>query len=72
MKVIVTSASKLDEKSLATLKKAVIEKHGKIDLELRVDPSVIGGVKVVIGSKAVDMTVLGRLGQVKKQLLNKL
>lgn len=72
MKIIVTSASKLDPKALTALKKAVIKKHGQAELELRVDPSVIGGIKVVVGSKAVDATVAGRLDQVKKQLLSQL
>jgi len=73
MKVIVTSASTLEPKTADSLRKAIIKKHGQdAEFEFRVDPAVIGGIKIVVGSKAVDMTVTGRLAQVKQQLLNQL
>lgn len=69
VKVTITTASKLDAKSVETLRKAFVRAGKKAEFELRIDPQVIGGIKIVMGSKAIDMTVAGQLSQVKKQLL---
>lgn len=72
LKVVVTTASLLPEKTAEVLKKAVAKKHGaKVQYEFRVDPAVIGGIKVVIGSQAIDATIAGKLALVQKQLLAK-
>ncbi|MBT4124719.1 MAG: hypothetical protein HN981_02240 [Candidatus Pacebacteria bacterium] len=72
-KIIVTTAHTLSKNNLETLKKAFSKKYGKsVEYDLRVDPSVIGGIKVVDGSRAVDMTVSGQLSQLKKQVLAKM
>lgn len=72
VKVIVITASGLPEKTAAILKNAVAKKYGSaVQYEFRVDPVVIGGIKVVIGSKAIDATIAGRLLLVQKQLLAK-
>lgn len=71
-KVIITTASPLAKEKADLLKKAVAKKHGAAArCEFRVDPSVIGGIKAVIGAKAIDMTVAGQLVSIKKQLLAK-
>lgn len=72
VKVIITTASKLDTKSVDVLRKAFAKAGKKAEFELRVDPACLGGIKIVMGSKAIDMTVAGKLSQVKKQLLAKL
>jgi F-type H+-transporting ATPase subunit delta len=72
VKVIITTASKLEAKSVDVLRKALEKSGKKAEFELRTDPTVIGGIKIVMGSKAIDMTVAGKLSQVKKQLLAKL
>lgn len=73
LKVVVTTASALPEKMAEVLKKAVTKKHGsKVAYEFRTDPAVIGGIKVVVGSKAIDMTVAAKLASVQKQLLSKI
>jgi F0F1-type ATP synthase delta subunit len=33
---------------------------------------VIGGIKLVIGSKAVDMTIKAKLSQIEKQVMDKI
>jgi F0F1-type ATP synthase delta subunit len=70
LKVTITTANKVDVKTLEPLKKALTKKHGKDTVfEIKVNSEVIGGIKIVVGSKAIDRTVAGQLSQVKKQLL---
>ncbi|HEX9817451.1 MAG TPA: F0F1 ATP synthase subunit delta [Patescibacteria group bacterium] len=72
-KVIITTATPINAKSLASFKKALAQKLDQtIELELRVDPLVIGGSKVRIGSKVIDLTIAAKLAQIKKQLLKQL
>mgnify|MGYP006431131419 FL=1 len=72
-KVIVTTANKLSKKNLDTLKKSLTKKYGKgLEYDLRLDSSVIGGIKVVVGSRSIDMTVKGQLSQIGKQVATKI
>ncbi len=71
-KITLISASKIEPKTLAAFKKAATKKYGEIELDAQVNEAMIGGVKVIVGSKAIDMTVAGRLAQVKEQLLAQL
>lgn len=72
-KVSVITATKLAAKHVKTLKDAMAKKYGKdIEYTFTVNPQVIGGIKVVVGSKAIDLTVAGKLNQVKKQVLAQL
>lgn len=72
-KVTVITARTLSKQLLETLQKGIAKKYGKdVEYDLQVNPAVIGGIKVVVGSQAVDMTVAGQLSQVKKQVLAKM
>lgn len=72
-KVTVITANKLSKKNLTTLKKSMTKKFGKgLEYEFKLDPSVIGGIKIVVGSRAIDMTVKAKLAEVKKQVLAKI
>jgi len=72
-KVIVTTANKISSKNLETLKKSLVKKYGKeLEYDLRLDPSVIGGIKIVVGSRSIDMTVKGQLSQISKQVVTKI
>ncbi len=64
---VITSAVPLSSEQYKTLAAAITEKHGSIAIDEVVDPSVIGGIKIVIGSKEYDRTLAGRLNQLKKQ-----
>ncbi|XP_073990925.1 ATP synthase subunit O, mitochondrial [Rhodnius prolixus] len=60
----VTTAKELDEelkKELQTVLKAFAKKGENIILELKVDPSIIGGMIVSIGDKYVDMSVASKI-----------
>ncbi len=69
MKVIVESAIKLDEKQIkevsALLKKKV---EGEVTITNVVNPEILGGLRVTIGSRQIDTSLKGKLSQVRKQL----
>jgi F-type H+-transporting ATPase subunit delta len=51
----VTAAEKLSDKHLGTLKSALKSVTGKdVDINLRVEPAIIGGLVVKLGSRMVD------------------
>ena len=59
---LIYSAFPLDEKTLLKIKKKISQvEHRDVDLITRIDPSLIGGVKVVINSHVYD-------GSIKNQL----
>jgi F-type H+-transporting ATPase subunit delta len=59
---IVTSAEPLSDEQLAALKEALSDKGGgTVKLETRVDPSLIGGLVVRLGSQMIDTSVRTRL-----------
>lgn len=66
--VVVTTAIELTSDQRLKIKKAVEEKMGAIALVEEVDPSVIGGIKIVVGSKEMDATVKGRLERLRSSL----
>lgn len=69
--VEVSSARPLPEAEQAAIR-ARLEQvtRGKIDLAVRVDPGVIGGLEIRIGSTVYDGTVRGRLGRLRAALAN--
>ncbi|MDR2895521.1 MAG: F0F1 ATP synthase subunit delta [Propionibacteriaceae bacterium] len=59
---IITVARALDTDRLARLSAAVAARLGKdIVVELRVDPSVVGGVRIDCGDQLIDATMAARL-----------
>ena len=62
---VVTTAVPLTDTQRTTLKAELQQKYGSIAVDEVVDPSVIGGIRVVIGSKEFDRTVAGRLKKLK-------
>ncbi|RXG55327.1 ATP synthase subunit O, mitochondrial [Armadillidium vulgare] len=60
----VTTAKELDaanKKELETVLKALVKKGENIQLTLKVDPSLIGGMVVSIGDKYVDMSISSKI-----------
>ena len=67
----VTSAAPLDEAARARLQVQLARVTGKtISLQERVDPSLLGGVRVLVGSRMIDGSVQGRLAALRERLLN--
>lgn len=65
----VTSAHPLSDEHVAELKAALREKLGKdVDLQARVNPAILGGLIVKVGSRMIDTSLRTRLMTVKTQL----
>ena len=62
----VTVAEKLNDKHLGALKSALKNVTGKdVDLDVKVDPSIIGGLIVKLGSRMVDTSLKTKLNAIK-------
>ena len=69
--VQVTVARPLNPEQLAQLSRELAEAlHTKIDLDVQVDPSILGGVVIRYGEEMVDNSVRGRLARTIYQLTN--
>ncbi len=66
----VTAAKELSESELETIKAKLNAMTGKtIRLTTKVDPSLVGGLKVQLGDKVIDGSVTKRLELLKEALL---
>jgi len=62
----VISAQPLDDKQLTAIKAALNKSLGKApELTTRVDPAILGGLKVKVGSKLFDASLKTKLDQMK-------
>lgn len=62
----VTVAEKLSDKNLAALKGALNSVTGKdVDLNVTVDPAIIGGLVVKLGSRMIDSSLRTKLNSIK-------
>jgi F-type H+-transporting ATPase subunit delta len=62
----VTSAQALDEGQLTELKRTLAESTGRdVQLSLKVDPSILGGLIVKVGSQMIDSSLRTRLNNLK-------
>lgn len=62
----VTVAEKLDARHLGALKSALKNVTGKdVDLDVKVDPSIIGGLIVKVASRMVDTSLKTKLNAIK-------
>ncbi len=63
----VTVAEKLTEKNLTALKSAIKTVTGgkDVDFDVKVDPSIIGGLIVKVGSRMVDSSLRTKLNSIK-------
>ena len=69
--VTITTAVSLSKSQLKTVTDAIKAKYGAdLSIEQLVDPEVVGGVKITIGSKQLDATIQNQLSYLKNQLLN--
>jgi F-type H+-transporting ATPase subunit delta len=62
----VTVAEKLSDKNLDALKSALKSVTGKdVDLNVKVDPAIIGGLVVKVGSRMIDSSLRTKLNSIK-------
>ena len=69
--VRVISAEALKEKSLKTIQDAVVKMVGKdkkVNLETKVEPSILGGLQVQVGEKFLDLSVASRVSSLSVAL----
>jgi F-type H+-transporting ATPase subunit delta len=67
--VQVTSATKLDKKTLAQIGKRIGEQTGRqVELTARVEPEILGGLVVQVGNSILDASIINRLEQLRKQV----
>jgi F-type H+-transporting ATPase subunit delta len=65
----VTSAIALTDAQRANLRDQLGRRSGKtVDLDERVDPSIMGGLVVRIGDELIDASIAGRLRRIQAQL----
>ena len=65
----VTVASELSKSQLERLEKTLAKTYGQeINLNVAIDPSILGGVKVQVAGEIIDGSVVARLNQAKMQL----
>ena len=68
--LVISSARKLPRRELASLVEGLSKKYGKrFEVEERIDPSLLGGVRIRMGDVAIDATVAGRLNELSRTLL---
>ena len=66
---VVTSAVPLSDTQKQRLGAALAKLYGRrMHLNLDVDPEVIGGLRVQVGSELVDGTVTARLDEARRRL----
>jgi F-type H+-transporting ATPase subunit delta len=72
IKAVVTTASKLTDQQVGKLEK-VLEAglKAKPQLEFRIDPTVLGGMRVAVGETVYDDTVQSNLGRLREGILTR-
>lgn len=64
------STYRLDDKTLKSISNAVSKKEGKeVELYNHIDPTLIGGIRVVIDGHIYDDSIKSRLNRMKESLL---
>lgn len=67
--VTVTSAVKLDPELVEGIGKRIEEQTGQsVELSSKIDPEVLGGLKLQVGNMVLDASVRNRLNQLRKQV----
>ena len=65
----VTVAEKLDDKHLATIKEAIAASTTKnVELNVKIDPTILGGLKVQIGSRMIDASLKTKLNSIRNAM----
>lgn len=69
-KVLVTTAVEATAAQIELVTKAVTKKYGKtVEISQVVDPRIVGGVQITIGSRQLDGSLKGKLDQIRKRFV---
>lgn len=73
LNMTIISASPLEAEQIEKIKKKYSDRYrtSSVRAAAKIDPSAIGGVKVVIGDKVEDATIKGQLESIKALLLSR-
>lgn len=71
-KAVVTTAIPLTADHKKQIISHIEKKYGISEIKAIIDPSIIGGIKIRVGSKEVDHTIKNKLTQLSLQLLEKI
>lgn len=67
--VSVTSATELDEGTVASIGDRIAESTGQtVELSSHVDPDILGGIVLRVGNVILDASIRSRLNQLRKQV----
>lgn len=70
VRATVTSASKLDDKKIVDISSQISKKLGKnVQVQANVDPSLIGGLVIRVGSTMIDDSIKTKLDRLQRRLL---
>ncbi len=71
MQVTIITAQELSPNQFKKIQQLLAKKYeAKLEYRQQVDPTVIGGIRVIVGSKEIDATVQGKLNQLQAQLMD--
>ena len=72
IEVTIISAEPLKKKSVETIQGAVLKMIGSsakgVEVKQSVDPSILGGLQVLVGDKFLDLSVSSRVAQLTNAL----
>lgn len=69
---IIYSPYEISDKQIKDIEKAISQKENKkVTLQVKLDPSLLGGIKVQISNRVYDGTIKNKVEMLKKELLRK-
>jgi F-type H+-transporting ATPase subunit delta len=69
VEAVVTSARSLSAKDAKAVAAALEKAYGKaVSVEMRIDPRILGGIKIKVGSSELDASVAGKLTRAAERL----
>lgn len=70
LRAVVTTATELDAERLERVRQRIVSSTGRerVELETRVDPSLLGGIQIRIGDQLLDGSVRARLQELRSTL----
>jgi len=67
----VITTSPLDAESSASLKEKMEKRTGKkVNLIFKLDPGIIGGIRIIVGNQIIDKSIRTELDKLRENLLN--
>lgn len=64
MNILIESAIKLDAATQKEIESMLSKKYAAADYSYVVNPKVLGGLRVTVGSKRIDLSLEGKLSQI--------